>query len=73
MCRSLFFNKVTGLRPAILLEKRLWHRCFSVNSSKFLRVPFFTDYLKVAVSLSLKIVWTLQVSLTITAGDDQDL
>ena len=23
LCESLFFNKVTGLRPAILLKKRL--------------------------------------------------
>ena len=25
--QSLFFNKNAGLRPAILLKKRLWHRC----------------------------------------------
>ena len=24
-------NKVSGLRPAALLKKRLWHRCFPVN------------------------------------------
>ena len=24
------FNKVAGLRPATLLKKRLWHRCFPV-------------------------------------------
>ena len=35
-CQSLFFNKVAGLRPATLLKKRLWHRCFSVNFAKFL-------------------------------------
>ena len=27
-------------RPATLLKKRLWHRCFLVNSMKFLRTPF---------------------------------
>ena len=26
--QSFFFNKVGGLRPATLLKKRLWHRCF---------------------------------------------
>ena len=26
--------------PTTLLIKRLWHRCFSVNFSKFLRTPF---------------------------------
>ena len=31
LCQSLFFNKVAGLRPATLLKKRLWHRCFSVT------------------------------------------
>ena len=31
LCQSLFFNKVAGLRPATLLKKRLWHRCFPVN------------------------------------------
>ena len=25
----------TGLRPATLLKKRLWHRCFPVNFAKF--------------------------------------
>ena len=38
--QSLFFNKVAGLRPATLLKKRLWHRCFPVNFVKFLRTPF---------------------------------
>ena len=32
---SFFSNKVTGLRPATLLKKRLWHRCFLVNFVKF--------------------------------------
>ena len=40
LCQSLFFNKVAGLRPATLLKKRLWHRCFPVNFEKFLRTPF---------------------------------
>ena len=38
--QSLFFNKVAGLRPATLLKKRLWHRCFPVNFVKFLRTSF---------------------------------
>ena len=40
LCQSLFFNKVAGLRPATLLKKRLWYRCFPVNFVKFLRTPF---------------------------------
>ena len=44
LCQSLFFNKVAGLKPAILLKKRLWNRCFPVNFVKFLRTHLFTDY-----------------------------
>ena len=40
LCQSLFFNKVAGLRPATLLKKKLWHRCFAVNSMKLLRTPY---------------------------------
>ena len=29
------------LRPATLLKKRPWYRCFSVNFVKFLRTPFY--------------------------------
>ena len=32
-----------GLRPATLLKKRLWHRCFPVNFVKFLRTPFLQN------------------------------
>ena len=45
LCQSLFFNKVAGLRPATLLKKRLWHRCFPVKFAKFLRTPFFIEHL----------------------------
>ena len=39
--QSLFFNKVASLRPAILLKKRLCHRCFL----KFLRTSFIMEHL----------------------------
>ena len=32
----------TEKRPATLLKKRLWHRCFPVNFAKFLRNLFYT-------------------------------
>ena len=41
--QSLFFNKVTGLKPASLLKKRLWHNIFPVNFVKFLRRPFLQN------------------------------
>ena len=33
-------------RPATLLNKRLWHRCFSVNFAKSLRTPLFKEQLR---------------------------
>ena len=39
LCQSLFFSKVAGLKPATLLKKRLWPRCFPVNFEKSLRTP----------------------------------
>ena len=49
LCQSFFlrleglFSKVAGLRPATLLKKRLWHRCFRENFAKFLRTPFLQN------------------------------
>ena len=47
LCQSLFFNKVAGLRPATLFKKRLWHRCFPVNLTTFLRTHFFIEHPRV--------------------------
>ena len=33
-------------RLATLLKRRLWHRCFPVNFSKFPRTPLFTEQLR---------------------------
>ena len=46
LCQSLFFNKVACLRPATLLKKRLWHRCFPVNFVKFSRTPFSIEHVR---------------------------
>ena len=35
LCQSLFFNKVSGLRPATLLKKRLWQWCFPMKFCEF--------------------------------------
>ena len=40
LCQSLFFNKVAGLRPAVLLKKRLCHRYFPVNFAKNFKNTF---------------------------------
>ena len=39
LCQSLF------LRPATLLKRRLWHRCFPVSFAKFLRASLFIEHL----------------------------
>ena len=46
LCKSLFFNKIAGLRPEISLQKRLWHRYFPANFAKFLRTPFLTERIR---------------------------
>ena len=44
------FTKFTGkhlcLRPATLLKKSLWYKCFPVNFAKFIRTPFFIEQLR---------------------------
>ena len=42
-CARGFFNKVASLRPATLLKKRRWYRCFPVNFVKFPRTPFLQN------------------------------
>ena len=45
--RNVFKASVLGsLSPATLLKMRLWHRCFSVNFAKILKVPFLTEHLR---------------------------
>ena len=38
--QSLFFNKVAGPRPATLLKKRLWHKCFPASLTKVFKNVF---------------------------------
>ena len=57
------FVKFIGLRPANLLKKRLWHRCFPVNFTKFLRTPFLQN---TSGRLLLFIVqWPYRMTLTL--------
>ena len=46
LSQSFFFNKVSGLRPATLLKKRIWHMCFPANFAKFLKTPILTEHLR---------------------------
>ena len=38
-----FTRKHLRQRPATLLKKSLWHRCFPVTFAKFLRTPFLQN------------------------------
>ena len=43
LCQSLFFNKVADLSTVTLLKKKLRHRCFPVNLTKFQRTPYLQN------------------------------
>ena len=55
------FCKKGVLRPATLLKRRLWHRCFPLNFVKFLRT-FFTELLRATAFKSHKIYENSQSS-----------
>ena len=42
LCQSFFFNEVA----ATSLKKRLWHKCFPVNFTKFRRTAFLKEHLR---------------------------
>ena len=42
-CAGASFLIKLQARPATLLEKKLWHRCFPGNFEKFLRTPFLQN------------------------------
>ena len=71
--QSLLFNKVGGLRPATLLKKTLWHRCFPVNFAKFQRTPFLQ---KSSGRLLLSVIFAISLaqkfSLTLEAPISQN-
>ena len=45
-CEKDVLRNFTKFRPATLLKKRFWHRCFPVNFAKFLRAPFFKEHFR---------------------------
>ena len=42
LCAKSLFNKVAGLQVCNFIEMRLQHRCFPVNTTKFLRTPILS-------------------------------
>ena len=61
LCQSPSFNKVSGSRPANLLKRRLWQRCFPVNFTKFLGTPSFKEHF-----------WWLLLSINIVFFGSED-
>ena len=51
----LAFSKTEAVvRPATLLKKRPWHRCFPANFTKFVRTTFFIEHLRWQFSAKTK-------------------
>ena len=44
----------------LLLNKRLWDKCFTVNFVKILRIPFFLEHNPVAACVQLYRIWITQ-------------
>ena len=73
LCLRLFFNKVAGRRPATLLKKSLWDRCFPVNFPKFLRTPFIQNTLgQLLLNFGKVTHWTQILGLEAATKDSQE-
>ena len=44
LCVKSLFNKVAGLQVCNFIEMKLQHRCFPVNTTKFLRTPILSIF-----------------------------
>ena len=44
-----------NVSEAVVLKKRLWHRCFTVNFAKFLRTPFLQNTSGLLLLMSYRI------------------
>ena len=53
LCQSLFLNKVLGLRPATLLKRTLWRKCFPVKFCEISKSTIFYRTPTVAASEKL--------------------
>ena len=58
-----YFNKVAGLQAYNFIKKRLQHRCFPVNITKFLRIPILKN---ICQRLLLRFHFNYMPSLTHT-------
>ena len=66
--KFVLFKRRIGLRPAALLKKRRWRRCFLINFEKFLRTPLLQNtcgWLILLLYFNTENVTALQVLSTI--------
>ena len=54
LLRSLFFNKVAGLRPATLLKRRLWAKACNVIKKETLAQVFSYEFCEISKDTSFK-------------------
>ena len=73
LCQSFFFDKVAGLRLAILLKKRPWRRCFPVNFAKFLKTLFLQNTSDGCFCTYWKMNFVYIVFILSLVGIDQNL
>ena len=69
-CAGVSFLIKLQARPATLLKKRLWRRCFPVNFAKFLRTPFLTENLQWLLlnHVNLKVQYKIQKNVNLTCS-----
>ena len=48
------YRSKISLKPATLLKKRLWYRCFPMNFCEISKNTFLTEYLRVTASQKCK-------------------
>ena len=49
--KTVFFNKVRGLKACNFIKKRLQHNCFPVNVTKIFKNTYFGEHLRMAASV----------------------
>ena len=69
LCQSLFFKKVAVLRPATLLKKKLSHRCFPVNFTKFLRARFSQNTFGQLLPKIVLVIYAIRLQLSFHVED----
>ena len=70
VCAKTLVSPMSGLRPATLLKKRLWHRCFPVNFAKFSKYLFTEHFRMTASESTFYILVALLLCLLVSTKSD---